>query len=62
MPEEPKPIYKFSETFDHITKYTKIKTNDLSELFSCTMDFLKYCGISETQLDELYDLYKEGHI
>lgn len=62
MTEEIKPVYKLIETFDGITKSTEIITNDLTELFSCTMDFLKYCGISKVKLKEYFNLYNEGLI
>ena len=62
MHEEIIAKYTFTETFDDVTKSTEIITNDLCDLFSSTMDFLKYCGISEAQLKEYMDLYTEGYI
>ena len=56
------PKYTLTEEFDNTTKTVQFETTGLTELFSQTMDFLKYCGISKDSLLEMFNEYKEGCI
>jgi len=62
MHEEITAKYTFTEQFGDTTKTTEIATNDLTELFSTVMDWLKYCGISDEMMSEYIDLKKDGFI
>lgn len=59
---EPIAKYKFTEEFAGTIKSTEFTTNDLNELFSRTMEFLLFCGITESGLYEMFDNYKEEFI
>jgi hypothetical protein len=62
IPKEDLPIYTLTEEFNKSTKSITFTTDHMDEIFSETLDFLKYIGFTDEMLANAFDNYQKGFI